>query len=135
VSGGRWNSIRGEGGSAPSPSSCIIAGGSGNEIVPGNVIDGFSDFSTISGGESNRVMSETDHAVIGGGGQNSIGYQVSYSFIGGGLQNDILGGGAFPHVFIQYQTIAGGHGNRIASGGFGGSGATIGGGESNTIAS
>lgn len=129
IGGGRWNLI-----SSPAdlPTvACTIGGGSGNRIYPGNALDGFSHFATISGGESNVVWSESDHALIGGGFSNQIGSFTHYGSIGGGSLNRITG--AANQTYTSYGTIGGGYSNSLATGGLGlFDGATVSGGIGNT---
>ncbi|MHB0995732.1 MAG: beta strand repeat-containing protein, partial [Elusimicrobiales bacterium] len=91
------------------------------------------NYSTIAGGESNKVLAAADHAFIGAGDRNAVtsgqnsavagGYlntmNGSHSFIGGGYQNTVnnayaaIGGGQYNTAGSQQTTIAGGYTNSI----------------------
>ena len=113
ISGGHLNAIKSEGNLYPpyridmdttSNKYAAIGGGLRNNIT------GQSRYSVISGGESNRMDSDSlagdnnnSHSAISGG-LNNVLYTASYSSIGGGESNVCLYG--------THNTIGGGRGNR-----------------------
>ncbi len=85
IAGGRWNLIQEPKGN---DQACTIGGGSRNQILKGNNVDGPTKFSTISGGESNTVFGVAPYAVIAGGGGNFVNNFASTAPSAGALRID-----------------------------------------------
>jgi hypothetical protein len=98
-------------------SSSVISGGARNVIQP------FSQYCTIGGGDNNLVESNGWASVIGGGTANTIQTRATYSFIGGGFNNYIWSN-------TLAATVAGGYINFIRTNA---TSAAIGGGQYNTV--
>ncbi len=83
--------------------------------------DTSNDFSTITGGASNRIVGNSQMSTIGGGDQNQIsdGSDNEYSTIAGGQANSVqskwgaIGGGEQNTIYSRMGTIAGGDSNII----------------------
>lgn len=108
--------------------------GGGGSVANPNILT--SDFGLVVGGENNAVNGT--YSSIVGGSTNWIQTQSSYDFIGGGLANTIwghinystIGGGRMNEIHADYATIAGGDGNIIHGQA---ANAAIGGGHANYI--
>lgn len=138
------NAVFGNGNTLTSPITCLVAGS--NNSLPTGVSAVFlmgmqntcsSGGSSICGGGTNGISSNSTYSGIGGGFNNVINTNSSYSRIGGGRDNIIatnsshatIGGGFDNEVQNTYATIGGGNGNLCS-----GTLATIAGGSGNTCA-
>ena len=102
------------------PSQFLISCTNGTTIGGGVNNQALNNFSTISGGLTNKIAGNGCYSVISGGNSNTI--CTSYSKIGGGLCNSIIGngiqsiisGGLRNTISAQYSIINGGL-NNVAS--------------------
>jgi hypothetical protein len=96
----------------------FVGGGFGNQAQSG--------FSSLGGGLQNSILSSAEYATVGGGNNNQIQSSSTNSTIAGGFNNVI-------QSTVYGASIGGGIQNTIKLGTFGSPGATIAGGQGNTI--
>ena len=125
VAGGVFNgaaayaaTVAGGDGNLAASQRAFIGGGFGNQT--------FGGMSHLGGGLQNSILLGGDYTAIGGGNNNTIQFNSTNSTIGGGMNNVVQSN-------VYAGTIGGGLQNTIKLGTFGSVGATIAGGQGNTI--
>ncbi len=117
----------------------FIGGGGSLIVANGNSVA--SDYSTISGGENNEIITGSDYSTIAGGRGNTIHTISYYSTISGGTANRVavnasinggtIGGGNNNEANSHWSTIGGGQSNIAGTNGTDGDWSVVAGGAGN----